>query len=68
MNKKIPFHFNLPSLSNQINYKSENLNQEIVLSSSFTPPLFGVTGLTSPFLEGNQEYHSNGLLIWINGR
>ena len=66
--KNFPFHYNLTALSNKINPKSENLNQEIVQSSSFNPPLFGITGLPSPYNDGNQEYNSNGLLIWINGR
>ena len=67
-NKNFHFHFTVNSLTNDMIPKTESLNQEIVLSSSFTPPLFGVTGLPSPFVEIYPEYKSNGLLIWINGR
>lgn len=67
-NKSSPFHFNLTTISNKMNPKSESLSQEILLSSSFTPPLFGVTGLPSPLNDSNSENVSNGLLIWINGR
>lgn len=67
-NKAFPFHFPLTNLSNKIQLKIENLNQEIVLSSSFMPPLFGVTGLPSPIIQDNADSSNNGLLIWINGR
>jgi len=67
-NSNFHFHFNINSLTSDMIPKTESLNQEIVLSSSFTPPLFGVTGLPSPFVETNPEFKSNGLLIWINGR
>lgn len=66
--KAFPFHYNLSKLASKIQPKTENLDQEIVLSSSFMPPLFGVTGLPSPLLQDFPEGNNNGLLIWINGR
>lgn len=49
------------------NIKSEKLNQDVLQSVSYCPPMFGITYLGSYF-ENKVDNKDTGILIWINGR